>query len=116
MRRILLAASLVALALPLAAPQTTDAASCSSRKQTGTVIGGLGGALAGKLIGGGTTGLVVGGLGGAVAGHEIGRAGCKERRVARTTTYREVYRDPPPAPARKVYYDQYGKPVVVHER
>ena len=116
MRRILLAASLVALALPLAAPQTADAASCSSRKQTGTVIGGLGGALAGKVIGGGTTGLVVGGLGGAVAGHEIGRAGCKDRRVARSTTYRREYREPAPAPARKVYYDQYGKPVVVHER
>ena len=39
----------------------------------GTVVGGVGGALAGNAIGGNTTSTVVGGVGGAVAGNVLGR-------------------------------------------
>lgn len=39
----------------------------------GTVVGGVGGAVAGNVIGGNTTSTVLGGVGGAVAGNLIGR-------------------------------------------
>ena len=40
---------------------------------TGLVIGGVGGALAGNLLGGGTLGTLLGGAGGALVGREIDR-------------------------------------------
>ena len=39
----------------------------------GTVVGGVGGAVAGNLLGGNTTSTVLGGVGGAVAGNVIGK-------------------------------------------
>ncbi len=115
MRRFLLAAGLVAIALPLAAPKSADAASCRSRKQTGTVVGAAGGALLGNAISHGAGGLIVGGLGGAVVGHEIGKGGCDTRQTTRSN-YRRTERAPAPQPARRVYYDQYGKPVAADHR
>jgi hypothetical protein len=96
----------VALALPLlAAPSGADAASCSSRKSTGTILGGVGGALIGNSISGGGGGAIIGGLGGAVVGHEIGRSGCRR-------THAVAYRSAPAArPANTVYYDRYGRPI-----
>jgi hypothetical protein len=108
MRNLIVIGSLAAvLALPLlAAPTGAHAASCSSRKTTGTILGGVGGALIGNSISGGGGGAIIGGLGGAVVGHEIGRGGCRR--------YRSVaYRTTAPAPARSnaTYYDQYGRPI-----
>lgn len=108
MRNLIVLGSLAAvLALPLvSAPTAADAASCSSRKTTGTILGGVGGALIGNSISGGGGGAVIGGLGGAVVGHEIGRSGCRRYRTA-------AYHSSAPAPraTRSVYYDQYGRPV-----
>jgi hypothetical protein len=113
MRKTLSYAGLAALiALPLVAGPTDASASCHSRKTTGTVLGGVGGALIGNSISHGGGGAVVGGLTGAVVGHEIGRSGC--RRVAyyhprhsRSAVSYNRYGHP----VRKVYYDQYGNPV-----
>lgn len=112
MRNLLLAGGLAAaLGLPLlAAPQSADAASCSSRKTTGTIIGGVGGALLGDAVTRGAAGPIIGGVGGALVGREIGKSGC------RRTVYRSAARAPvrnvaAPAPAQRVYYDQYGQPV-----
>ena len=71
------AAALAALvALPLIAGPTAASASCRGRANTGTVIGGVGGALVGNSIARGGVGAVVGGVGGAVVGHEIAKSGC----------------------------------------
>ena len=112
--------SLTALAALVAAPLllgATDAsASCQSRKTTGTVLGGVGGALVGNSISHGGGGAVIGGLGGAVLGHEIARSGCNTTRTYyRTSRTRYAsQRAPvqaPPRAVRKVYYDEYGNPV-----
>lgn len=112
MNRYILAAGLAgALALPLLAAPATANASCSDRKVTGTVLGGVGGALIGGALGHGT-GALIGGLGGAVVGHEVAASGCRRSRgYYRTGSY---YPAPPPPPsARAVYYDQYGRPVPI---
>lgn len=101
-----------ALALPAAlAPVEANAASCSSRKATGTVLGGLGGALVGNAISDGGGGLIVGGVGGALIGRQIGKSGCRKR-VA-TTYYESAPRTsaPRPQPVQTVYYDHMGNPV-----
>ena len=106
------------IALPLAFGPTDASASCQGRKNTGTAIGAIGGALLGNAIasgGGKTGGTIIGGLGGAVVGHEIAKGGCAPARTAyRTTRTRYAtntsnYAQPV---ARKVYYDQYGNPIV----
>ena len=106
MNRLLMFGLMGALSLPLLTAPGTASASCSDRKATGTVLGGLGGALIGNSIAHGGGGLVLGGLGGAVVGHEIGASGCA--RAPRTAYYR-------PAPERPlantVYYDRFGNPV-----
>jgi hypothetical protein len=118
MRNWIMAGGLAAaVALPLlAAPLHADAASCRSRKTTGTLLGGVGGALLGNAVSHGGGGAVIGGLGGAVVGHEIGRSGCRYR----TSAYRApAYRTPSrargyaaaPPPAQRVYYDRYGQAV-----
>lgn len=112
--------SLTALAALVAAPLligATDAsASCQSRKTTGTVLGGVGGALVGNSISHGGGGAVIGGLGGAVLGHEIARSGCNTSRTYYRTSSRTHYasqRAPAAQPraVRKVYYDEYGNAV-----
>lgn len=47
---------------------------CATQRETGTVVGGLGGAVVGEQLIGGTAGVLIGGAIGAVLGHEIGRA------------------------------------------
>ena len=117
--RIMAVGLAAAVALPLlAAPIDADAASCRSRKTTGTILGGVGGALLGNAVSHGGGGAVIGGLGGAVVGHEIGRSGCRYRSTAyyraparrAPSRVRSSYAAPPP-PARTVYYDSYGQPV-----
>ena len=97
----------VLLTLPLIVGATAANASCQGRKDTGTVIGGIGGALLGNSISHGGGGAIIGGLGGAVVGHEIAKGGCG--RVAyRTTSSRTAQAR---QPATRVYYDQYGRPI-----
>jgi hypothetical protein len=117
MRRPLTLTALAALiALPLIAGSTDASASCQSRKNTGTLLGGVGGALIGNSISHGGGGAVIGGLGGAVLGHEIAKGGCGP---SRQTYYRHgsspnryaTTDRPTQAPAPAVYYDQRGNPV-----
>ncbi len=114
MRKFLaLTALAAAMSLPLIAGPTAANASCESRKTTGTVLGGLGGALIGNSISKGGGGAVVGGLGGAVLGHEIAKSGCGGSRHAAYRNNRSRYASQQGyGPAPKVYYDQYGNPLV----
>jgi uncharacterized protein YcfJ len=115
MRNLIILGTLVtALTLPMLAAPTAAEASCSGRKTTGTILGGVGGALLGNAISGGGGGAVVGGLGGAVVGHEVGRGGGDCNTTTRTTAYR--------APTRNYhytrehvayYYDRHGNRVYV---
>ncbi|HEV2530097.1 glycine zipper 2TM domain-containing protein [Phenylobacterium sp.] len=111
MRKTIASAALAALvALPLIAGPTGASASCRGRANTGTVIGGVGGALVGNSISHGGGGAVIGGLGGAVLGHEIGKSGCT------SSTHRAYYRRGHSHYAAnhrssQVYYDQNGNPV-----
>lgn len=91
--------------LCLLAPASASA-SCADRKMTGTILGGVGGALIGNSISGGGGGAVLGGLGGAVLGHEIAGSGCRSER--RDGYYRAEARPEAPRAVRYVYYDQYG--------
>ncbi|THD77054.1 MAG: glycine zipper 2TM domain-containing protein [Phenylobacterium sp.] len=114
MRKTFTTAAMAALiALPLLAGASAASASCQSRKNTGTLIGGVGGALLGNSISHGGGGAIIGGLGGAVVGHQIAKSGCSgthayyrrgHTRYAHNSTYR---------PASNVYYDQRGNPVQV---
>lgn len=106
-------AAVAVMALPLLLAPVDANASCTGRKNTGTVLGGLGGALIGNSVSRGGGGAVIGGLGGAVIGHEIAKSGCAPARRAYRTTRapsRLAYETRTPA-ARRVYYDQYGNPV-----
>jgi len=111
MRTTSTAAALAALvALPLIGGATAADASCQGRKNTGTAIGAVGGALLGNSISRGGGGAVVGGLGGAVVGHEIAKGGCGPSRHAyyrsRHSRYASNYRN-----SHGVYYDQHGNAV-----
>jgi uncharacterized protein YcfJ len=99
MRRILLVTGLAAC---MAIPAAANAASCSSRKTNGTVIGAVAGGLLGNAVAGRgsrTGGTLIGaGLGG-VVGHEVAKNGCKpkayrttraSRAPARSPTYRQA--------------------------
>ncbi len=117
-RSTLLAGLGVALSLSLL-PALAHA-SCGERKTTGTVIGGIGGALIGNSISRGGGGAVVGGLGGAVLGHEIAGSGCGRYARSGYDERRGYYRSASrgdqrygerPRAVRYVYYDQYGNPV-----
>jgi uncharacterized protein YcfJ len=82
-RKTISSATLAALiALPLVAGPTAASASCRGRANTGTVVGGVGGALLGNAISHGGGGAIIGGLGGAVIGHQIAKSGCGETRHA----------------------------------
>jgi uncharacterized protein YcfJ len=94
MRTILAFAAASALLVSgLSMPTAAAASSCTN---TGTVVGGVAGALLGNGIahgGGKTGGTILGGLGGAVAGHEIARRNCGENRpVARDNCRWHTYR------------------------
>lgn len=106
----------IALALPLLAAPGSAHASCADRKLTGTVVGGVGGALIGNSISRGGGGAIIGGLGGAVIGHEIAGSGCRRYRSEyRSGPRQRSYRGEAGAyagqPARYVYYDAYGNAV-----
>jgi hypothetical protein len=112
-RPILVFASSVVLVMSIAAAPVKASASCADRKMTGTVVGGIGGALIGNSISKGGGGAIIGGLGGAVVGHEIAKSGCRGYRASRYYSDRRrygSYRGEPQA-VRYVYYDQYGNAV-----
>jgi uncharacterized protein YcfJ len=77
MRRTLLVAGLaVAVAAPsIASARTYCEQRAHDRRVTGTVLGGVGGALVGGALGD-TKGAVIGGLGGAVIGNQVARTKC----------------------------------------
>ena len=129
MNRWIIASSLAgALALPLLIAPATASASCHDRQVTGTVVGGVGGALIGNSIARGGGGAILGGLGGAVIGHEVARSSCgRERYRYRRAEYRRAYQPYPrgyegyqgaaypndgpyaqAAPQHPVYYDYRG--------
>ena len=114
MRKLLALSALAAVrSLPLIAGPTAANASCEARKNPGTVIGGVGGALLGNSVSRGGGGAIIGGLGGAVLGHEIAKSGCGSSRHASYRSSRSRYAaEQNEAPVRKVYYDQYGNAVV----
>ena len=68
--RTMLAIAAIALALPVAACNSTQ----DQRAATGAVIGGGTGAVLGQAIGGNTAATVTGAAGGAIAGAVIGSA------------------------------------------
>jgi outer membrane lipoprotein SlyB len=78
------------------APVTASAASphrqlvCKatrSAKNTGTIVGALGGGLLGHAVGGGTGGTLVGAGAGAVAGHEIAKHNSAKKHCYYVTRY-----------------------------
>jgi len=116
-RLVIIGLAIGAIAVPAAlTPTDANAATCRSRKATGTVIGGLGGALVGNAISKGGGGLIVGGLGGALVGREIGKSGCRTRTAyySSSPSYRSAA-PARPAPVRQVYYDHMGNPVAAGE-
>jgi hypothetical protein len=102
-----------ALAICALTVPATASASCADRRVTGTVLGGIGGALIGNSISRGGTGAVLGGLGGAVLGHEIAGSGCRGYRTAYYDRRDRPYGYAEPRRARYVYYDQYGNPAPI---
>ena len=113
MRKILAVTALAAaFSFPLIVGSTDANASCQGRKNTGTVIGGVGGALIGNSVSRGGAGAVIGGLGGAVLGHEIAKGGCGPSRHAYYRSSRGRYAAAQPQEgSRRTYYDQYGNAV-----
>ena len=104
------------IGLPLLAAPSLASASCAGRKETGTVVGGVSGAVVGDALTHSAGGLLLGGLGGAVVGHQIGKSGCA-RVAPRAAAYHPVER-PTSAPAchyqNQSYYDSRG--VLVHRQ
>lgn len=114
-RLIVMTGLAAALALPLMLSPAAASASCYGRKVTGTVVGGVGGALIGNSISRGGGGAVIGGLGGAVLGHEVAGAGCGSARRGeyRTSSYRHRSHRGYRRGAQDqsyAYYDQRGNP------
>ena len=109
------AAGLAALSLALSAAQAQ--ASCAGNRTTGTILGGVGGALIGNSLARGGGGAVLGGVGGALLGRSIAGENCRRAHYR----YRRYYGPPgpppppalpPPAPGpAPLYYDPYGNPV-----
>jgi hypothetical protein len=117
-RLVIIGLAIGAIALPATlAPTDADAATCRSRKATGTVIGGLGGALVGNAISKGGGGLLIGGVGGALVGRQIGKSGCRSRTAYYSSGSRSASYAAPsqPTPIRQVYYDHMGNPVATGE-
>jgi len=98
------------IAAPMIVGATDASASCQGRKDTGTAIGAVGGALLGNSISKGGGGAVVGGLGGAVVGHQIAKSGCGPSRHAyyrRHSRYARSGYDRGYT-SRGYYYDEHG--------
>lgn len=115
MRKTLALAALVtAFAGPLFVGSTDAYASCQGRKNTGTVIGGVGGALLGNSISKGGGGAVIGGLGGAVLGHEVAKGGCRTSGHAYYRSRHNRYASAHSG-GQKVYYDSRGNPVATSD-
>lgn len=113
-RLFIIGLAIGAMALPALAPSQADAASCRSRKTTGTVLGGVGGALLGNAVSKGGGGLIIGGVGGALVGREIGKSGCHRTRTVYYDSGSSSRASAQPAraqPVRQVYYDHMGNPV-----
>ena len=121
-RTIVLGAVSAAFGLAVLSAPNIAAASCSDRKATGTVIGGIGGALIGNSISGGGGGAILGGIGGAVAGHAIPGSGCGHYRhdayyYERAPGYHHSTRNSGyttsgyARPTQTVYYDSRGNPI-----
>ena len=115
-RRIVITSMATALALPFLLSPATASASCQGRKTTGTVVGGVGGALIGNSISRGGGGLVLGGLGGAVLGHAVasGTCGGERRGGYSSSNYRHRSRHGARGGGQDqayAYYDQRGNPV-----
>ncbi len=114
MRKTFAVTALAALiAIPLAVGPTTADAACKGRKNTGTVLGAVGGGLLGNAIKDGGTGAVVGAVGGGLLGRSIAKDGgsCDRRVSYRSSTRTRYAATPQRAATRKVYYDQYGNAV-----
>lgn len=95
MHRMFLIAGLV---VAVAAPSLANAESCErhahDRKVTGTVVGGIGGALIGNAITHNATGAVLGGVSGAVVGNQVARENCpSEVSYRHRHSHRRHYRD-----------------------
>lgn len=117
-RLFIIGMAIGAIALPALAPSQADAASCRSRKTTGTVLGGVGGALLGNAVSKGGGGLIIGGVGGALVGREIGKSGCHRTRTVYYDSGSGGRASPQPTraqPVRQVYYDHMGNPVASGE-
>jgi uncharacterized protein YcfJ len=109
MGKIFTSAALATLiALPLIAGPTGANASCQGRKDTGTVLGGVGGALIGNSISHGPGGAILGGLGGAVIGHQIAKQGCGSSGHAYYRRDHSRYAHEAYRPTSRAYYDQRG--------
>ena len=107
------AASLVGLCAVSLAVSAPAHASCRDDKTTGTILGGVGGAVIGNSISRGGGGAILGGLGGALIGRSIAGSNCRHTHYAYSD--RRYYGPPPPTgpapgPA-TLYYDPYGNPV-----
>lgn len=98
MRKLIVLASVAAMAAPAISVTAIPAAAFADARDcrtAATLGGGAGGALiGGGLAHGGVAGAVLGGVGGAVIGHEVARHNCKDKRryavACRTETQ---YRD-----------------------
>ena len=78
-RAFIIAGVLVAVAAPSLASAESCQRHAHDRKVTGTVVGGIGGALIGNAISHNTTGALLGGLGGAVVGNQVARVNCPDQ-------------------------------------
>jgi uncharacterized protein YcfJ len=88
---------ILGMAALVAAPSLAHAESCNQRahdrRVTGTVVGGLGGALIGQAISHNTAGTLIGGVGGAVVGNQVARTSCDHAHYASRSRYHHA---PPP--------------------
>jgi hypothetical protein len=107
MRKLIILASVAAMAAPaitITAVPTAALADARDCRTAATLGGGAGGALIGGPIArGGAAGAIIGGIGGAVIGHEVARHNCKDQPkhyavACRTTTH---YRDHQPYQVRE---------------
>jgi uncharacterized protein YcfJ len=111
MRRTLLVAGLaVAVAAPsIASARTYCEQRAHDRRVTGTVLGGVGGALVGGALGD-TKGAVIGGLGGAVIGNQVARTKCYSPPPQASYHRSARYTRPAAAPGARGYDASYAAP------